>query len=201
MFQNGEWDTSVSSGPTSRFTWRPLLCCMETPPSASKLVMIAFDGCTVLSRPTYWSHIDGAFREFPRGYASPLNVVAPKSISRIRRVSVFIKLPGTDDEGRWVSNQANISYHSYNDTFEGCLNAMEGQMSALFTVLRQIKEIQDLEMFMWLDIPQPHKRCDRKLLSPLLSLENVRKGSLFGDISPEFEQEVQDHFRSSAAKS
>ena len=76
---------------------------------------------------------------------------------------------------------------------------MEGQISTLLAVLKQMKEIQDLDL--WLHSHQRHEGYARRLLSPLMSLENVRNFSLDGDISSEFAQEIKDHFRNFAAKS
>ena len=162
-------------------------------------LLIVRDDCIHWVYRTFTSpdDIDGTVHHVPINHACP-KAMTPKNISRIRRLSVQIWPPEIGDGRKRLTDSQNTSYAN---PHEGFLRVMEGQISVLLTVLRQMKEIQDLDIGLWLLPRERHKGYARTLLSPLMSLINVRNIDLYGTMSPEFDQEITDHFRNSAAKS
>ena len=75
---------------------------------------------------------------------------------------------------------------------QAAINAVENQMTMLFVSLRQMEEIQDLLVSLWLDAHSHHTRYDKSLLMPLSKLNNVRELTLGGNISDAFEQELHE---------
>ena len=130
--------------------------------------------------------------------------IAPRNIARIRKLRVHVCPPNTFDypdanmptsgtfEGSEVDGRTEIMQLTTLGGLQAAINAVENQMSMLFVSLRQMQEVQDLRVSLWLEPTQRHKGYDKTLLMPLSKLKNVRELTLGGNITEEFERKLYE---------